>query len=67
MGYLSYLGNMFDLNTVGRNAADVAAMIEQAAVSAGNTVVDPANALIAAAAALAVGTVIYIYRHGRAQ
>lgn len=50
---------------VSGNAADAAALIKRAAMSAGTSAVDPVNALIAALAALAVGAVIYIYRHRR--
>ena len=50
---------------VSGNAADAAALIKRAAMSAGTSAVDPVNALIAALAALAVGAGIYIYRHRR--
>lgn len=64
MGYLSYIANSF-LNTMGGKAADAGVMIKQAAVSDGIKTVDPVNALIAVAAALAAGVVIYIYRRHR--
>lgn len=50
---------------VSGNAADAAALIKRAAMSAGTSAVDPINALIAALAALAAGAGIYIYRHRR--
>ena len=65
MQYLSYIVNPFTLNMVSGNAADAATLIKRAAMSAGTAAVDPVNALIAALAALAVGAVIYIYRHRR--
>ena len=65
MQYLSYIVNPFTLNMVSGNAADAAALIKRAAMSAGTSAVDPVNALIAAAVALAVGAGIYIYRHRR--
>ena len=46
------------------NAAD-AVMMKQTAAMAAASVVDPVNALIAAAAAVAAGALIYIYRHRR--
>ena len=65
MQYLNYIVNPFTLNMVSGNAADAAALIKRAAMSAGTSAVDPVNALIAAAVALAVGAGIYIYRHRR--
>ena len=65
MQYLSYIVNPFTLNMVSGNAADAAALIKRAAMSAGTSAVDPVNALIAAAVALAVGAGIYIYRQRR--
>ena len=65
MEYLSYIVNLFTLNMVSGNTADAATLIKRAAMSAGTAAVDPVNALIAAAAALAVGAGIYIYRHRR--
>lgn len=62
MQYLSYIVNPFTLNMVSGNAADAAALIKRAAMSAGTAAVDPVNALIAA---LAAGAGIYIYRHRR--
>lgn len=62
MQYLSYIVNSFTLNMVSGNAADAAALIKRAAMSAGTGAVDPVNALIAA---LAAGAGIYIYRHRR--
>lgn len=65
MQYLSYIVNPFTWNMVSGNAADAAALIKRAAMSAGTSAVDPVNALIAAVAALAAGAVIYVYRHRR--
>lgn len=65
MQYLSYIVNPFTLNMVSGNAADAAALIKRAGMSAGTSAVDPVSALIAALAALAVGAGIYIYRHRR--
>ena len=65
MQYLSYIVNPFTLNMVSGNAAEAAALINRAAMSAGTAAVDPVNALIAAVAALAAGAVIYVYRHRR--
>ena len=65
MQYLSYIINPFTLNMVSGNAADAAALIKRAAMSAGISAVDPVNALIATLAALAAGAGIYIYRHRR--
>lgn len=50
---------------VSGHAADAAALIKRAGMSAGTSAVDPVSALIAALAALAVGAGIYIYRHRR--
>ena len=50
---------------VSGNAADAAALIKRAAMSAGTSAVDPVNAVIAPAVALAAGAAIYLYRHRR--
>lgn len=65
MQYLSYIVNPFTLNMVSGNAADAAALIKRAAMSAGTSAVDPVNAVIASAVALAAGAAIYLYRHRR--
>ena len=65
MQYLSYIVNPFTLNMVSVNAADAAALIKRAAMSAGTSAVDPVNAVIASAVALAAGAAIYLYRHRR--
>ena len=61
MEYLSYVISSF---TMSGNAAD-AVMMKQTAAMAAASVVDPVNALIAAASAVAAGALIYIYRHRR--
>ena len=65
MQYLSYIVNPFTLNMVSGNAAEAAALIKRAAMSAGTSAVDPVNAVIASAVALAAGAAIYLYRHRR--
>lgn len=62
MEYLSYVISSFTLNG---NAADAVMMMKKTGAMTAASVVDPANALMATAAAVAAGALIYIYRHRR--
>ena len=63
MEYLSYIIDPLALNIAGGNAAGAVRHAVSSAVTAAS--VDTGNALIAAAAALAAGAVIFIYRNRR--
>lgn len=62
MGDLNYIESSIFLYG---NAADAALIMENTTTAAVPNTVDPVNALTAAAIALAVGVLIYIYRRRR--
>lgn len=62
MEYLSYILNPLALSG---NAADAVMMMKKTGAMTATSVVEPANALMATAAAVAAGALIYIYRHRR--
>ena len=65
MEYLNYIVNLFGMSLVSGNAADTAEVISQDAAPAAALAIDPVNAVIASAVALAAGAAIYLYRHRR--